>query len=65
MATKNITNATQVVAEAIATFAEDLKCASCMGTRKDAVQFLANKIGKDDANKIAEVFGLTNSFYKV
>lgn len=50
-------------AAAIATFAEDIKQSGCMGTRRDAVQFLANKIGKEQAKAIAEVFGLKDSFY--
>lgn len=54
----------QQIAAAIAAFAEDLKNSYDMTDRKNSVQFLANKIGVEDANKIAEIFGLVNSYYK-
>lgn len=54
----------QDIAKAITEFATNLDSASCMGTRKDAVQFLANKIGAQSANAIAEIFGLHSAFYK-
>lgn len=53
------------VAEAVATFAADLKNASDMGSRKDAIQFLANKIGAASADSIAYAFGLTDNYYRL
>lgn len=55
--------ANAIVATAIAQFAEDLKNCGCMGTRRDSIRFLANKIGSEKAIMIAKVFGLTEAFY--
>ena len=55
---------TQQIAAAIAAFAVDLDNCACAGTRRDAVQFLANKIGSEAANQIAFIFGLRGDFYK-
>ncbi len=44
-------------------FADNLINASCMGSRRDAIEILARRIGNTDARRIAESFGLENSFY--
>lgn len=49
--------------EAIENFAQNLDYASCQGSRRDAVEFLARRVGKIDARKIAEAFGLYSEFY--
>jgi hypothetical protein len=50
-------------AREIADFADNLLKASCAGSRRDAVEFLARRIGSDDARRIAEAFGLTGGFF--
>ena len=55
---------TKQTAEAIAQFARNLDNACDMGDRKNAVQWLAEKIGSKGANEIAEIFGLSSSYYK-
>ena len=50
--------------QAIATFAADIKNSTDMGSRRDAVMFLAGKIGRTKANEVAEFFGLRDGFYK-
>ena len=52
-------------AKIIESFETNLNNSSCMGTRRDAVMFLAKKIGIDAANQIAEMFGLLNSYYTI
>ena len=52
-----------VTLEAIQRFAENLNNASCQGTQRDAVEFLARRVGKFDARRIAESFGLFSEFY--
>lgn len=54
---------TTQIAAAIAAFATDLSNSIDMRDRKNAVQFLAGKIGPDDANRIAIVFGLNSTYY--
>lgn len=54
----------QQFAAAITQFATDLDNSICMEDRRDAVEYLANKIGSESANKIADVFGLKSSYYK-
>lgn len=53
----------QQFAAAIQQFATDLDNSITMEDRRDAVSYLADKIGSTCANKIAEVFGLTSSYY--
>jgi hypothetical protein len=55
---------TQQIAAAIAAFATNLENSSDMGSRRDAVRFLAEKIGSEQAWKIAEVFGLIGNYYR-
>ena len=50
--------------DAIVQFSADLDNSITMEDRRDAVRYLANNIGADKANKIAEVFGLTSDYYK-
>lgn len=50
-------------ANEIANFSDNLLNASCDGSRRDAVEILARRIGADDARRIAEAFGLRNSFF--
>jgi hypothetical protein len=47
----------------IQNFADNLLNASCDGTRRDAVEILARRIGGNDAKLIAESFGLVSEFY--
>ncbi len=49
--------------QAIQQFKTDISNSSCMGSRKDAVCFLAAKVGKEAAIKIAREHGLNNSYY--
>lgn len=51
--------------EAIAEFAQDLENCTDMDDRKTSVQWLANKIGADSANKVAWVFGVRHPYYFV
>lgn len=52
------------IADAIAKFAVDLESSMQMEDRRDAVQYLADKIGSEHANKIAAVFGLVGNYYQ-
>ncbi len=52
------------IAAAIAAFATDLENSITMEDRRDAVQYLADKIGPQSANQIAETFGVIGSYYK-
>ena len=54
----------QNFAEAVKQFADNLDNSISMEDRRDAVGYLADKIGSESANKIAEVFGLTRAYYK-
>lgn len=49
---------------AIASFVTDLQNSACMGDRKDSVRRLASRIGAEEANRIAEAFGLKDSYYR-
>lgn len=48
-----------------AEFIENLKNSIDMSDRKFAVEVLAKAVGADEANYIAEQFGLRMSYYKV
>lgn len=50
-------------ADPVEQFKDDVKRAGCMGTKRDAVMFLARKIGRTEANKVAFAHGLKDSFY--
>lgn len=50
-------------ASTVQDFADNLLNASCDGSRRDCVEFLAAKIGKEDAMHIAKAFGLRSGFY--
>lgn len=54
---------TEQIAAAIASFATNLKNSSTMEDRRDAVRWLADKLGSTFANQIAVGFGLTSSYY--
>lgn len=54
----------QQIAAAIQQFATDINNSLDMRDRRDAVVYLANKIGAPAANKIADVFGLGSDYYK-
>ena len=54
----------QQFAAAIQQFATDLDNSISMEDRRDSVSYLADKIGSICANKIAEVFGLKDEYYK-
>lgn len=56
---------TQQIAAAIASFATNLDNSVTMEDRKQSVQWLADKIGSDAANKIADIFGLKGTYYHV
>lgn len=47
----------------IQNFTDNLLNASCAGTRRDAVEILASRIGASDAKLVAQSFGLIDSFY--
>lgn len=51
------------IRNAIMDFSEDLKASICMEDRREAVGYLAEKIGAKSANKVAEVFGLVDTYY--
>lgn len=55
----------QQIAAAVQQFAADLDNSITMEDRREAVVYLSNKIGSTAANKIADAFGLTGSYYKV
>ena len=55
---------TQQITEAIAAFARDLDNSISMEDRRDAVQYLADKIGSVAANQIADIYGLRGDYYK-
>lgn len=55
----------QQIAKAIAEFANDLDQSKTMHNRKEIVIYLSNKIGSVNANKIADIFGLTLDYYKI
>ncbi len=44
-------------------FKENLKNSTDMGDRKQAVQWLADKIGVEKANEVAKENGLKSSYY--
>jgi hypothetical protein len=48
---------------AIQEFVANLENASCQGTQRDAVEILAKRVGKMDARRIAESFGLFSEFF--
>jgi len=54
----------QQINEAIAAFERNLSHSLCMGDRRNSVRWLADKIGSNAANLIAEVYGLRDSYYK-
>jgi hypothetical protein len=54
---------TAKTADAIAAFATDLQNSIDMGDRKQAVKYLAEKIGAESAKQVAQVFGLRSSYY--
>lgn len=58
----NMTN--QQIAAAVQQFATDLDNSITMEDRREAVVYLANKLGSTAANKIADIFGLTSSYYQ-
>jgi hypothetical protein len=60
----NIIMTTEQIAQAIADFATNLKNSTDMTDRRDAVEWLAEKIGPDSANNIADIFGLKDQWYK-
>lgn len=62
--TKEIDMTTQQITDAIAAFARDLDNSVDMRDRRDAVQYLANKLGSTAANQIAEIYGLHGAYYK-
>lgn len=49
----------------IVAFIRDLDNSLDMGDRRDAVIRLAKKVGASKANEIAEVCGLSDSYYQV
>ena len=49
--------------QVIQQFKIDICNSCCMGSRKDAVGFLAAKVGKEAAIKIAQECGLNKSYY--
>lgn len=54
----------QEIANAIKSFADNLDSSITMTDRKESVQYLANILGSESANKIADIFGLTGNYYK-
>jgi hypothetical protein len=56
---------TAQIAAAIAAFATNLENCLTMEDRRQSVQWLADKIGSQSANQIADIFGLTSPYYKV
>ena len=54
----------QDFAKVIAQFATNLDNSISMEDKRDSVQYLADVIGSESANKIADVFGLTQTYYK-
>lgn len=61
---KEITMKTEQIAQAIANFAINLQGSTTMEERRDSVEWLAEEIGSTAANKIADIFGLTDEWYK-
>ena len=55
---------TEQIAQAIANFAINLQGSTTMEERRDSVEWLAEEIGSTAANNIAEIFGLTDEWYK-
>lgn len=54
----------QEFAKAVKEFADDLDNSVDMEDRRNAVQFLADKLGSTAANQIAGIFGLHSTYYK-
>lgn len=46
----------------IGEFSTNLQNSLCMGDRRDSILWLAKEIGRDDANAVAKLCGLDNSF---
>jgi hypothetical protein len=55
----------QQFASAVQQFATDLDNSIMMEDRRESVVYLSNKIGSVNANKLADIFGLTEEYYKV
>jgi hypothetical protein len=55
---------TAQIAQALAEFATNLENSADMTDRRNAVQWLADKIGSHAANQIRNIFGLVGDYYK-
>lgn len=52
------------IGEVIAVFTRDLKNSLDMADKRQAVRWMADVIGVEKANAVADVFGLSAEYYK-
>jgi hypothetical protein len=55
---------TAQIAQALAEFATNLENSADMTDSRNAVQWLAEKIGSHAANQVGKIYGLVGDYYK-